>query len=457
MLQLKKMFSGVQSLLNKMNKAKKQETREKYKAEIGKKLDEQNINRVFKEDLARQKQQEKQRKHLKKKLDAALKRQDKLNKERARQDAKLKKLREQRELSSRLLSNDERNLLLRRKYTQALDQDELNKINKKLRDDKLEQLRRKKYNLDSVEKMHGRMRKLNEKFRQLNDFVGNVKVEKSDKTTQSGKIKVYHIMPQNLRKLEFPYFLEVVKPASMSTLKKHKNSKKAQFKIKFTMVKRNPRTDEIEDRAEMHRATKYSIFFRSSDLGEFYDHHKNELITKFNEILLKGSGWELESIDGFWIYVAKYTPFSSHRNDEQSVDINELDRGEATNFNIGKFWRDKKGLIVPQNKDDNCFLAACAIAELKLKKNANRVSKKVQEKMNSYNTKGISLPPDEEGVKKFEKLNNIKIHCICAMTDGKHIEMYKAAYKPNIILCLVKNPQGQSHWCVVRGNDALSR
>ena len=77
--------------------------------------------------------------------------------------------------------------------------------------------------------------------------------------------------------------------------------------------------------------------------------------------------------------------------------------------------------------------------------------------MKSYNTEGIQLPPDEEGVKKFEKLNNIKIHCVCAMTDEKHIEMYKAAYKPNIMLCLMKNRQRQSHWCVVRGREGLSR
>ena len=98
---------------------------------------------------------------------------------------------------------------------------------------------------------------------------------------------------------------------------------------------------------------------------------------------LKGSGWELESIDGFWIYMANYTPFSSHRNNDGNVNVNELDRGEAPNFNIGKFWRDKKGLIVPHNKDDNCFLAACAIAELKPEIHVNRITLKVQEKIKS--------------------------------------------------------------------------
>ena len=145
MKSLKKMFSGVQSLLNKYNAAKKQETKDKYYEEIKTRLDTQNINRVFKEDLQRQNNEQKARTKLQKKLNATLKRQDKLEKERTRQDTRLKRITQQQALSSRLLSNEERNNLLVKKYSQALDLDELRRINKKLRDDKLEQARRKKF------------------------------------------------------------------------------------------------------------------------------------------------------------------------------------------------------------------------------------------------------------------------------------------------------------------------
>ena len=104
MLQLKKMFSGVQSLLTKYNNAKKKETKDKYYEEIKTKLDEQHVERVFKEDLQREKNEQKQRKQLQKKLDATLKRQNKLERERARQDAKLKKIESQQALANRLLS-----------------------------------------------------------------------------------------------------------------------------------------------------------------------------------------------------------------------------------------------------------------------------------------------------------------------------------------------------------------
>ena len=65
-----------------------------------------------------------------------------------------------------------------------------------MRDDKLEQLRRKKL-ANKHGKISDKLNKLNEKFKQLNDFVANVKVSQSEKSTQSGRIMVYYIMPQN--------------------------------------------------------------------------------------------------------------------------------------------------------------------------------------------------------------------------------------------------------------------
>ena len=77
MQSLKSLFKGVQILLNKMNNSKKQETKNKYYQEIKDQLDTQNINRVFKEDLLRQKQEQKVRTKLQKNLEKSIKRQDK--------------------------------------------------------------------------------------------------------------------------------------------------------------------------------------------------------------------------------------------------------------------------------------------------------------------------------------------------------------------------------------------
>ena len=148
------------------------------------------------------KERAREEKVLKKKLENSIKHRKKVEKEKSRQDAKLKKIREQQALSNRLLSEDEKNLLLRRKYTHALDEAELNKINKKLQDDKKEQIRRKKL-ANKQKKISGKMKKLNEKFSKLNDFVGNVRARKSEKSTKNGQVQIYDIMLDIFRKMEF--------------------------------------------------------------------------------------------------------------------------------------------------------------------------------------------------------------------------------------------------------------
>ena len=87
-----------------------------------------------------------------------------------------------------------------------------------------------------------------------------------------------------------------MKPAGMSILKSHADSKKVLFKIHFWMVSINPLTGDVEKREPMHWTTKYLPMFHATDIGEFYDIHKNKLIEDFHALLLEGSGWD--SIDG---------------------------------------------------------------------------------------------------------------------------------------------------------------
>ena len=186
MKSLTNLFKSVNTLLNKIDTSKRKETKDKYQEQLQQKLENAITDESWKQDLIRQKQEENncaaQKKSLQKKLRDTLKNQKKMDYKRKRQDAKFKKLKEQQALSKRLLSDDERNLLLRRKFSQALSNDELSEINKKLSDDKKEQTRRKK-----LVKKHSadirntkRRRKLNVKFKSPNDFVGNVYVDQND-------------------------------------------------------------------------------------------------------------------------------------------------------------------------------------------------------------------------------------------------------------------------------------
>ena len=205
-------------------------------------------------------------------------------------------------------------------------------------------------------------------------------------------------------------------------------------------------------------STKLKPMFHATDLKKLYKELKDDLITKFLSIQLKGSGWELESILKLQVFIYNFTPFSSYKNNDGNVNISENDRGEAPNFDIGKFWRDKKGLIVPQNKNDpKCFLYPCGTAKFEPANNPGRITKRLLEDIKKFNTTRVNLPPSKDDIRKFEELNNLRIHCICAQTDGKHVEIYKSAYNPHFILMLMKNPAGVSHWCVIPSTKLLSR
>ena len=47
-----------------------------------------------------------------------------------------------------------------------------------------------------------------------------MRVRKDEKSTKNGQVQIYDIMLRDFRKMEFGYFLDAVKPAGMSILKK---------------------------------------------------------------------------------------------------------------------------------------------------------------------------------------------------------------------------------------------
>ena len=151
---------------------------------------------------------------------------------------------------------------------------------------------------------------------------------------------------------------------------------------------------------------------------------------------LNGSGWVLDRIDKLEIIIVNYTPFSSFKSNDGNLNISNDDQGGASEFNTGKYWRDKKGIVVPQKKKGpKCFLLACAIGRFKPDRKKGRITKQLVRQRETFNTEGIKFPSDRDDIRKFEKQNNLNIHCVCATTDSKHIELYKAAIRPSSFFC----------------------
>ena len=237
MTYLKKLFKGMNTLLNKIVKSKKQETKEKYRKQLREKMDNAINDRVWGRDLENRQRERNRQREIQRKLSAAFERQKKMDIERKRQNSKIQKLEKQRDLSNSLLSTDERDLLLREKYSKERNPDELAEINKRLADDKKEQIRRKKIaNKQSKDiRNPAKRQKLNEKFKHLNDTIGNIYVEQNDMTTWGGGgILVRDVFLRNQKHTDFSFFLDAVEPIVISISKDLQQAKR--YSLRFISI-----------------------------------------------------------------------------------------------------------------------------------------------------------------------------------------------------------------------------
>ena len=171
---LAKAFKGFNTLLNKIQDAKRPETKKKYEDLLRRKIDatsektrKTNLLMQERREKTERKMEEKRQKRLQKQLNAALKRQKKLERERKIQDAKFKKLRKEQELKSRLLSDEEISSIIDN-IDNGMFTDELEE---KLMAHSQEEKRRKKQLKEQGKEVRDtkKHRKLNEKFKHLHN------------------------------------------------------------------------------------------------------------------------------------------------------------------------------------------------------------------------------------------------------------------------------------------------
>ena len=110
-----------------------------------------------------------------------------------------------------------------------------------------------------------------------------------------------------------------------------------------------------------------SPIFLGTDLLKFYESQKSILSSRFLQLQRKGSGLTLTNIIKMSIFSLKYGPLE--RPDNQNPELNIDAKNEqacSSYFDVGSYWRNKKALIVPQNKNDKkSFLYAVATAKFR--------------------------------------------------------------------------------------------
>lgn len=294
MKSLTNLFKSIKTMLNKIDSAKRPNTKVKYQEKLQKKLTDVVNDRSWKQDLLKQNREAKEHAFEEKRLRDAVKNQKRFDYERRRHSAKFRKLRQQQDLSKRLLSEGERSLLLRRKFTQGLSSDELNEINKRLLDNKREQIRQKKLVKRQKKDMKNpeKRRSLNERYSYLNELSDSINVEQNDETTKLGTMKGYNIISRKNTNTTFTDYIEASRSGISSILRGHNNiTRHVKLKIEFTLVRYDLLTGEVEERVSgKFLSTNFLQMFPANDLNDLFTIMKNDLISKFLDILLAGSG-----------------------------------------------------------------------------------------------------------------------------------------------------------------------
>ena len=484
---LNQLGRSLSTLLKKINGFKRQATKDKYLEIYNQKLTERN---QLEQKLLRERQHEATRKSIKehKRLQAETskeweknvkeqnkeaqrikkiykqveKRERKINRERAAMQKRFQKLEKEDKLRSRLLTEEQKLSLINESILGNISQKELNK---KLRDSNLEKFRRKrnlkKQGMDLRNPFKRNKVSLDPKNSALHRMLRGRGAHVSVVPMRNGRRVVnYELNLQGgTEGIAFRDYLDIMKVKSLEVIREHRNQRRVKLIFQLRFIKPstlNP--DRYQERTSIISTTFKNVFF-ATDLIKFYEEEKRELMTKYHKVLFEGSGWIFDKVLKYNIQISNYAP---HNGNENLIGQGPRDipLGEASDFNIGQFWKDKHAIVVPETKsgDAKCFLDAVGIAMLKPKSNKGRITLELKEfKEKMLDTKGVRFPPNRHDIEHFEKINGIKIHCMAANVHKKEVFHYKPAIAPDILLILMFNRNNKAHWCVIPDDKHFSR
>ena len=173
-------------------------------------------------------------------------------------------------------------------------------------------------------------------------------------------VKSFIIEPKNGIRMTVPHFLDIAKQDALRILAENNASKKTRIILAYMLAKYRllGSGDDIVERKESRVSSSFTELFKGTDINELYENKKLHLISSFAQESLKESGWVLREILYLEITITNYTPFQNSNSDplsQSELNVVSDDEGGAGGFDIGKFWRDKKAVIVPLNKEDDPF------------------------------------------------------------------------------------------------------
>uniref|UniRef100_A0A2S2R9P8 DNA-directed DNA polymerase n=1 Tax=Sipha flava TaxID=143950 RepID=A0A2S2R9P8_9HEMI len=180
-----------------------------------------------------------------------------------------------------------------------------------------------------------------------------------------------------------------------------------------------------------------------SNFSVLLSHMFNKILKEESEFIAKGSGWNLNRIDGLQLRINIVNPL----------------RG-LSYIPLPKYIKNKKAIINVQNIDNKCFKHSI------LSKYDNRRDKYIYstkyfnylEKKSKLNFNCVDFPTPVKQVKIFERINNVSVNIFSLDGEGFVYPLYLNESEKSINFDLLLFGDGiRSHYCYIKNFSRLVR
>ena len=212
-------------------------------------------------------------------------------------------------------------------------------------------------------------------------------------------------------------FLNVTSQAVIGLIKSIDSvGKKVNTVLVCKMVRSDPTTGKKTFTIAHFRSKTHNIVGE----GNFADEYvvmKSKMLESLAEFQMRGSGWQLHSVEKLEIFITKYTPLSgrSHKPLPKSI-------------------QNKKAVINMNNDDNQCFKWAITRALNPVDKHSIRVTKILKMQAEKLNWEGLEFPTKVKDIHKFEKRNNINVNVFSYDDETKKVYTLRLSKTNNDVL-----------------------
>ena len=180
--------------------------------------------------------------------------------------------------------------------------------------------------------------------------------------------------------------------------------------------------------------SKTKTLINENEINEVLQTSRQELIKAIGQWISEGSGWTIQSVDGHYINLTKYTPMNGSSYIELPTEL----RNPA------------KGLINLKNKDNECF-RWCHIRHLNpQEKDPQRIKKDDKQYIKNLDYQGIKFPLNSNQYNKVEKQNSIRIN-VFGYEEKQPFPIYvsKEKFENQMNLLLIEK-DGNNHYVLIK-------